>query len=105
MGTSNQPDKVTRFPRPPFAQFLNAVLLFALGVWGGYWVISESYHGFASLRWRRAEGIVLRTWVEKSFSKGNPQWSPHVLYQYSVNGVPYENERISYPETRSSPQD
>ena len=69
-----------------------------LAGWATYWVGSNSWNGLVSPGWEQAQGTVHQAGLEQSGLK----YGPRVVYRYDVDGHAYENDRISFPEIRSS---
>jgi hypothetical protein len=79
---------------------LIGLLPLGLGIKGAHWVIGESRQGPASLSWAKTEGVVVRTGLARSYSRGGDRYSLQVVYRYTIDGREYQNDRISFPETR-----
>jgi Protein of unknown function (DUF3592) len=79
-----------------------AFLFLVVGGAMAYWVVTESWQGFATERWSQTQGVIKSMDVEHSSSRSGPQFSIHVTYAYAVNGKQYENTRISFPEKQYS---
>ncbi|MDB5045069.1 MAG: hypothetical protein JWQ08_1119 [Deinococcus sp.] len=72
------------------------LLLAALGL---FWVAGlQSWRSVRAATWPTAPGSVTRTWLEPSSGGGGRQriWTPHVAYTYTVGGVTYSGERLTY---------
>lgn len=65
-------------------------------------LVQTAWKGLASLTWEKAEGIIVRTGLDKSWysTRGGQQYSLQVVYRYTVDGKEYQNDRISFFETR-----
>jgi hypothetical protein len=86
----------------PWVLILVGLILLGLAGRGAYWVIGDFWQGIASLRWPKTQGVVVETWLERSTSRGGTQNSLKVVYRYAIAGKEYENNRISFPETRDA---
>jgi hypothetical protein len=87
----------------PWTFIVGGLCLFALGSYASYWVISDSWQGLASLGCQKTAGVVLRTGLNKSTStRAGNQYALKVSYSYKVADQDYQNDRISFPETRGS---
>jgi Protein of unknown function (DUF3592) len=85
---------------PLWIFILIGVLPLGLGIKAAHWVIGDSWQGLASLNWAKTEGVVIRTGLARSYARGGDQYSLQVLYRYTIDGGEYQNDRISFPETR-----
>ena len=58
----------------------------------------QSWRSVRAATWPTTSGTVTRTWLEPSGGSGGRKriWTPHVAYTYTVGGVPYSGERLTY---------
>src|SRR5438552_1204169 len=77
--------------RPPWGLIVVGLVLLGIGGRGVYWVIADSWEGFASLQWMKTQGVVLRTGLERSSARGGDSYSLRVVYRYVVEGREYQN--------------
>jgi hypothetical protein len=70
--------------------------------WLAYWIIGETWMGFASLSWPACEGVILRADVERTLTTRGEEFNSRVTYRYEVGGRQFEGDRISYPRTSDS---
>jgi Protein of unknown function (DUF3592) len=98
------PGTVRRRPRSPAENLqrslIGAVFGLGLGICTSYFVVKDSWHGFASLRWAQTQGVIQSTDVEHYWRRLQPCFALRVRYTYTVNGKQYENDRISFPRIR-----
>jgi hypothetical protein len=65
-----------------------------------YYVVKDSWWGFASLGWLQTQGVIQKTDVEHYWRHYHSNFSLGVRYTYTVNGKQYQNNRISFPAIR-----
>ena len=76
-----------------------------LGIAAVYFLIYETTVGYSSLKWPKTKGVIVNTWITKSYDPGSIGgqflYAPNIAYEYTVNNKPYEGETIGYPGWRS----
>ncbi len=103
---SNQPvSHISGRRAPSFVYLILGLGILGVFVWGCTKVIGDSWQGMASRHWAKAEGIVVRTGLERKKSITGTSFGLQVTYRYTVDGREYENDRIRYPETRGGAEE
>lgn len=100
-----QPDPATMPKResPWIPIVVGLVLGLGLTARAAYWLVGDSWQGFASLRWSQTSGVVVQTGLEQwTSSRTGNSYRLVVVYRYSVEGREYQNDRVSFPEKRAS---
>jgi hypothetical protein len=84
-----------------FRSLLLAALLGWAGAKGAVWVVTDTAMIIASRGWVPATATVERAWLERSSSRGGPEFSPQVVYSFDVAGRKYTGNRFEIPSRRS----
>jgi len=91
---------------PFFAIFFTAIaIIMSIGAFFLAMGMLEAWRGHASLAWPAVEGRVIesslarlnrRTGTGRRGSGASPEWTPRVRYEFEVDGVRYESERVDF---------
>jgi len=89
--------------------FITGVVLVALGVAAILWGLGNVRHGRASESWPTTEGIVIMSEIARTTStstgktrKTTTNYRANVEYEYTVGGVDYKRDQISFGQFSTS---
>ena len=85
-----------------YGGLLLVVFVTFIGVRGLFWVYRDSALIFDSRNWVASDAVIDRAWLDKTWSRGTPNYSLQVEYHFSVEGVNYQGNRFEIPSRRSS---
>jgi hypothetical protein len=87
------------------ASLLAVLFCAVIGIKGGLWVYHDTSLILESKSWIPTQGIIIKTWLETSWTKGTEMFSPMAEYSFDTQKGIVIGDRFEIPSTRSSSKD